>query len=82
MSEREVTVIVRNSKEVEAILAALRQAEELGEIDFPFDVQVEELLSESEQEALRQAWMRATFPSNVQGDCMKNEPWTVPAHTQ
>jgi len=61
-----VTVTVRNSKEVEAILAALQEAEELGEIDFPFDVEVEEHLSESEQDALRQAWVRARFPFNVQ----------------
>ncbi len=40
---QEVTVRVRNSKEVEAFLAALRQSEELGEIDFPFDVEVEEV---------------------------------------
>lgn len=49
MSMQKVEVLVENSKEVEAIIAALRRAEELGEIDFPFNVQVEEWLTLSEQ---------------------------------
>lgn len=36
---KKVTITVENSEEVEAILAALQEAEEQGEIDFAFNVQ-------------------------------------------
>jgi hypothetical protein len=39
---KQVKITVENIEEVEAILAALQEAEESGEIEFPFNVQVAE----------------------------------------
>lgn len=40
---KQVTITVESREQVEAILAALQEAEELGEIEFVFNVQVEEV---------------------------------------
>lgn len=40
---QQVTITVESQEQVEAILAALQEAEEQGEVDFAFNVQVEEV---------------------------------------
>lgn len=37
---KKVTITVESPEQAEAILAALQEAEEQGDIDFPFNVQV------------------------------------------
>lgn len=39
---KQITITVETTEQVEAILAALQEAEEQGEIDFAFNAQTEE----------------------------------------